>query len=63
MRPLLLIGGPLELDDTEIPDTQGSVVKILNAKDGTEHLYYVFRDWELDRWVGKYQRPVKEIAR
>jgi transcription elongation GreA/GreB family factor len=63
MRPLLLIGGPLELDDTEIPDTQGSVVKILNAKDGTEHLYYVLRDWELDRWVGKYQRPVKEIAR
>ncbi len=63
MRPLLLIGGPLELDDTEIPDTQGSIIKVVNDRDGTEHLYLVFRDWTLDRWVGKYQGPATPAAR
>jgi hypothetical protein len=54
---LLLIGGPLELDDTEIPDNPGSVAKILKDNEGREHVYWVLRDFGLDRWVGKYQGP------
>jgi hypothetical protein len=61
-RPLLLVGGPLELDDTEIPDNFGTI-RTLKDQNGCEHMYYVIRDWALDRWVGKYQRPVKEIAK
>ncbi len=63
MRPLLLIGGPLELDDTEIPDTAGSIIKVVNDRDGTELLYLVVRDWVLDRWVGKYNGPATPAAR
>lgn len=62
MKPLLLIGGPLELDDTEVPDEQGATTRVLKDKAGCEHLYYVMRDWKLDRWVAKYQRPVKEVV-
>ena len=53
-KPLLLVGGPLELDDTEIPDTFGTI-RVLKDREGCEHVYYVIRDWVLDRWVGKYQ--------
>ena len=58
-QPLLLIGGPLELDDTEIPDIAGTVVTVQNAKDGAKHLYYVMRDWKQNRWVGKWQRRIE----
>jgi hypothetical protein len=47
----------MELDDTEIPDVAGTVITVQNARDGTQHLYFVIRDWVQDRWVGKYQRP------
>ena len=63
MQPLLVIGGPLELDDTEISDNQGATIRVLKDRDGCEHLYYVVRDFKLDRWVAKYQRPVKEIVK
>ena len=58
-QPLLLVGGPLELDDTEIPDDQGASVRMLLDRDGREHMYYVMRDFALDRWVGKYQGLAK----
>jgi hypothetical protein len=61
-QPLLVIGGPLDLDDTEIPDNFGTI-RTLKDNDGIEYLYYVIRDWKLDRWVAKYQRPVKEITK
>lgn len=63
LQPLLVIGGPLELDDSEVPDSEGATIRVLKDKDNTEHLYYVIRDWKLDRWVAKYQRPVKEIVK
>jgi hypothetical protein len=48
LRPLLLVGGPLDLDGSEIPDNYGTIREV----DG--HVYYVQRDWILDRWIGKY---------
>lgn len=59
MKPLLLIGGPLELDDTEVPDTSGTVITIQSDRDGAKHLYYVMHDWKMDRWVGKWQRRIE----
>jgi len=62
MRPLLIVGGPLELDDTEIPDSQGATIRVLKDRDGCEHLYHVIRDWAQDRWVAKYQRPMRQLT-
>ena len=53
----------MELDDTETPDNQGATIRILKDRDSIEHLYYVMRDFKLDRWVAKYVKPVKEIAK
>ena len=53
METILLIGGPMDLDDTEVPDNQGSIIKA-RSQDGTEHLYFVMRDWDLNRWAARH---------
>ena len=57
-QPILLIGGPWDLDGTEIPDTVNTI-QIVKDSEGQDHLYYVQRDWVLNRWVGKYQNTRK----
>lgn len=52
---ILLIGGPMDLDDTEVPDNQGSIIKAFS--EGVEHKYYVMRDWELNRWCARWGGP------
>lgn len=47
--PIILIGGPLEWDGVELPDTYQTCV----IRSG--HLWWVVRDWVLDRWTGTYQ--------
>ena len=43
----------MDLDDTEVPDNQGSIIKA-RSQDGTEHLYFVMRDWDLNRWAARH---------
>jgi len=57
-QPILLQGGPWDLDGTEVPDDY-KMVKVITDMEGEQHLYYVMRDWNLDRWVGKYQNTRK----
>ena len=60
-RPLLLIGGPFDLDGTEVPDTYGTV-RVIQDFEGQDNVYFVIRDWVLDRWVGKWQNTRKVAA-
>jgi hypothetical protein len=53
VKPLLLVGGPFDLDGTEVPDNHGTV-RCVPDGDGKVHTYYVLRDFTLDRWVGQY---------
>jgi hypothetical protein len=60
-RPkILLTGGPWDLDQTEIDDTDGTV-RVVKDIEGQDHLYYVMRDWGLNRWVGRYQNT-RQVA-
>ena len=53
-KPLLLIGGPFDLDGTEVPDTMMSV-GVVKDFENNDQVYIVMRDWVLDRWVGRWQ--------
>lgn len=57
-RPLLLLGGPWDLDGTEVPDTFATVRTVADFE-GNDQVYYVMRDWTLNRWVGKHQNTRK----
>jgi hypothetical protein len=61
-RPLLLVGGPWDLDGTEVPD-QFKTVCIIKDFEGTDNVYYVIRDWVLDRWVGKWQNTRQVVPK
>jgi hypothetical protein len=57
-QPLLLQGGPFDLDGAEVDDNFGTV-RVIKDFEGQDHVYYVLRDWTLDRWVGKHQNTRK----
>lgn len=61
LKPILLIGGPWDLDGTEVEDTFESV-RVVKDCEGVDHTYYVIRDWQLNRWVGKWQNMRKVAA-
>jgi hypothetical protein len=50
---VILVGGPMDLDDTEIEVTYITIGKNVVADDGTVHNYLIEQDID-GNWKGKY---------